>query len=47
MKKDSKLAREAIRWLETQFKQGNRYLLLKYPEFKVSISWFQVKESRV
>lgn len=24
MKKESKLAREAIRWLENQFKQGNR-----------------------
>ena len=26
MKKDSKQAREAIRWLEGQFKQGNRFL---------------------
>ena len=26
IKKDSKQAREAIRWLETQFKQGNRFL---------------------
>lgn len=26
MKKDSKQAREAIRWLESQFKQGNRFL---------------------
>ena len=26
MKKDSKHAREAIRWLEGQFKQGNRFL---------------------
>ena len=25
-KKDSKQAREAIRWLESQFKQGNRFL---------------------
>lgn len=26
IKKDSKLARESIRWLENQFKQGNRFL---------------------
>lgn len=26
IKKDSKQARDAIRWLETQFKQGNRFL---------------------
>ncbi len=26
MKKDSRLTREAIRWLESQFKQGNRFL---------------------
>ena len=26
MKKDSKMAREAIRWLEHQFKQGNRFM---------------------
>ncbi len=26
IKKESKLAREAIRWLENQFKQGNRFL---------------------
>jgi protein SMG5 len=26
MKKDSKLAREAIRWLENQFKHGNRFI---------------------
>ena len=26
MKKDSKLAREAIRWLENQFQHGNRFI---------------------
>ena len=26
MKKNSKLAREAIRWLENQFKHGNRFI---------------------
>jgi protein SMG5 len=35
MKKDSKLAREAIRWLENQFKQGNRFLRAQNQNEKV------------
>lgn len=36
MKKDSKLAREAIRWLENQFKQGNRFMRAQNQNEKIS-----------
>ncbi len=36
IKKDSKLAREAIRWLENQFKQGNRFLRAQTQNEKVA-----------
>ena len=36
LKKDSKLAREAIRWLEHQFKQGNRFMRAQNQNEKIS-----------
>jgi protein SMG5 len=36
MKKDSQLAREAIRWLENQFKQGNRFIRAQIQNEKIS-----------
>jgi protein SMG5 len=36
IKKDSKLAREAIRWLENQFKQGNRFLRAQTQNEKIN-----------
>ena len=36
IKKESKLAREAIRWLENQFKLGNRFLRAQKHDEKIS-----------
>lgn len=38
LKKDSKLARSAIRWLESQFREGNRFLRAQNQNEKAKIT---------
>lgn len=46
MKKDSQFAREAIRWLENQFKQGNRFIRAQIHNEKLSNNRQQTLKSK-